>query len=90
MEYYIKVGDSEFVSEFYYLMVWGAGSNEMVVIPSYWMHFYDINYFRVQLYGEERCRWFAGEHRLNDTVVKGVLIPLIHELVGDEAEHKYY
>ena len=54
MEYYIKVGDSEFVSEFYYLMVWGAGSNEMVVIPSYWMHFYDINYFRVQLYGEEK------------------------------------
>ncbi len=35
-----------------------------------------------QLYGEERCRWFAGEHRLNDTVVKKVLIPLIEELVG--------
>lgn len=44
----------------------------------------------VQLYGEERCRWFAGEHRLNDNVVKGVLIPLIRELVGDDAEHKYY
>lgn len=35
-----------------------------------------------QLYGEECCRWFAGEHRLNDTVVKKVLIPLIDELVG--------
>jgi predicted esterase YcpF (UPF0227 family) len=35
-----------------------------------------------RLYGEERCRWFAGEHRLNDTVVKKVLIPLIGELVG--------
>ena len=34
-----------------------------------------------QLYGEERCRWFAGEHRLNDNVVKKVLLPLIDELV---------
>lgn len=34
-----------------------------------------------QLYGEERCRWFSGEHRLNDTVVKKVLIPLLDELV---------
>lgn len=43
-----------------------------------------------QLYGEERCHWFDGEHRLNDTVVKKVLIPLIHELAGDEAGCKYY
>lgn len=43
-----------------------------------------------QLYGEERCRWFNGEHRLNDTIVKKVLIPLIHELTGDEAERRYY
>lgn len=43
-----------------------------------------------QLYGEDRCRWFNGEHRLNDTVVKKVLIPLIHELTGDEAGCKYY
>ena len=43
-----------------------------------------------QLYGEECCRWFAGEHRLNDTVVKKVLIPLIDELVGkDECEQWY-
>ena len=38
-----------------------------------------------QLYGEERCRWFAGEHRLNDTVVKKVLLPLIAEMMNDEA-----
>lgn len=43
-----------------------------------------------RLYGEERCRWFNGEHRLNDTVVKKVLIPLIYELAGDEAERGYY
>ena len=39
-----------------------------------------------QFYGEDRCRWFAGEHRLNDTVVKKVLIPLIEELVGAESQ----
>lgn len=43
-----------------------------------------------QLYGEERCRWFAGEHRLNDTVVKKVLIPLIGELVGEKEEEGWY
>ena len=42
-----------------------------------------------QLYGEERCRWFEGEHRLNDTVVKKVLIPLIGELV-DKKEDEWY
>lgn len=43
-----------------------------------------------KLYGEERCRWFAGEHRLNDDVVKKVLLPLIHELVGNgDIEHWY-
>ncbi|MBR2301118.1 MAG: hypothetical protein IKA41_04105 [Bacteroidaceae bacterium] len=34
-----------------------------------------------QLYGTERCRWFAGEHRLNDDIVKKVLIPTINELL---------
>ena len=43
-----------------------------------------------QLYGEDRCRWFAGEHRLNDTVVKKVLIPLIGELVGEKENEKWY
>lgn len=35
-----------------------------------------------KLYGEERCRWFDGEHRLNDVIVKRVLVPLIQEMVG--------
>lgn len=38
-----------------------------------------------QLYGEERCRWFSGEHRLNDEIVKKVLIPLIKEMTGEES-----
>lgn len=42
------------------------------------VHFYPL---MAELYGEERCRWFSGEHRLNDTVVKKVLIPLIGEVV---------
>ena len=33
------------------------------------------------MYGEERCRWFNGEHRLNDTVVKTVLVPLINDML---------
>ena len=37
-----------------------------------------------ELYGEERCRWFAGEHRLNDEIVKKVLLPLVKELVGEK------
>lgn len=44
------------------------------------VHFYPL---MASLYGEERCRWFNGEHRLNDIVVTKVLIPLIHELIGD-------
>lgn len=36
------------------------------------------------LYGEERCRWFHGEHRLNDEVVTKVLIPLLWELVPEK------
>jgi excinuclease ABC subunit C len=39
-----------------------------------------------QIYGEECCRWFNGEHRLNDEVVKKVLIPLVHELVDSEED----
>ncbi|MBR5892530.1 MAG: alpha/beta fold hydrolase [Bacteroidaceae bacterium] len=33
------------------------------------------------MYGEERCLWFNGEHRLNDTVVKTVLVPLINDML---------
>lgn len=36
------------------------------------------------LYGEERCRWFDGEHRLNDKIVKNVLLPLLQELLGTD------
>lgn len=35
-----------------------------------------------QLYGEERCRWFNGEHRLNDVLEKKVVLPLIFEMTG--------
>ena len=35
-----------------------------------------------KLYGEERCLWFDGEHRLNDTIVKKSLIPLINKLLN--------
>ena len=37
-----------------------------------------------KLYGAERCRWVNGEHRLNDEIVRKALLPLIHELAGDE------
>lgn len=37
-----------------------------------------------QLYGEERCRWFSGEHRLNDELVKKVVLPVIAELAGPD------
>ena len=43
-----------------------------------------------QLYGEECCRLFDGEHRLNDEVVKKVLLPLVHELVGDDNIESWY
>ena len=51
------------------------------------VHFYPL---MAQLYGEERCRWFKGEHRLNDKIVDKVLLPLIMEMVGeDNAESNY-
>ena len=37
------------------------------------------------LYGEERCRWFRGEHRLNDEIVAKVLIPLLYELLPERS-----
>lgn len=51
------------------------------------VHFYPL---MSQLYGEERCRWFDGEHRLNDVVVKKVLIPLVYEMVGGDDEQSWY
>jgi predicted esterase YcpF (UPF0227 family) len=41
------------------------------------VHFYPL---MAKLYGEERCRWFKGEHRLNDKIVDKVLLPLIMEM----------
>ena len=43
------------------------------------VHFYPL---MAKMYGEERCRWFAGEHRLNDEVLKKVLVPLIDDMLG--------
>ena len=48
------------------------------------VHFYPL---MAKLYGEERCRWFKGEHRLNDKVVDKVLLPLIMEMVASENEN---
>ena len=42
------------------------------------VHFYPL---MAKLYGEDRCMWFDGEHRLNDTIVKKDLIPLINLLL---------
>ena len=49
------------------------------------VNFYDLV---VRLYGEERCMHFNGEHRLNDEVVKKVLIPIINGYIKEE-EWKY-
>lgn len=51
-----------------------------------------VNFYSLMsgLYGEERCRRFNGEHRLNDEVVKKVVVPLVHELAGDELERRWY
>ena len=51
------------------------------------VHFYPL---MAELYGEERCRWFNGEHRLNDKVVDKVLLPLIKEMVGSDDCNYYY
>ena len=51
------------------------------------VHFYPL---MAELYGEERCRWFSGEHRLNDDVVKKILVPLIRELVCKKDEEQWY
>ena len=51
------------------------------------VHFYPL---MAELYGEERCRWFDGEHRLNDKVVDKVLLPLIKEMVTSDDCNYYY
>ena len=49
-----------------------------------------VNFYPLmaELYGEERCMHFNGEHRLNDEVVKKVLIPIINGYIKEE-EWKY-
>ena len=54
-------------------LVWGLFGDKDPVV-----HFQPL---MAKMYGEDRCRWFAGEHRLNDEIVKKVLIPLIDELL---------
>ncbi|MBO7239264.1 MAG: hypothetical protein J6V23_02140 [Bacteroidaceae bacterium] len=51
------------------------------------VHFYPL---MAKLYGKERCRWFDGEHRLNDKVVTKVLLPLITEMVAEGDDKFYY
>ena len=50
------------------------------------VHFYPL---MAELYGEERCRWFNGEHRLNDKVVDKVLLPLIKEMVASDVKGEW-
>ncbi|MBO7193850.1 MAG: hypothetical protein J6V47_06140 [Bacteroidaceae bacterium] len=51
------------------------------------VHFYPL---MAELYGKERCRWFDGEHRLNDKVVTKVLLPIITEMVAEGDDKFYY
>ncbi len=43
-----------------------------------------VNFYQLvaELYGEERCIHFRGEHRLNDEIVKKVVIPLLQKYVN--------
>ena len=52
-----------------------------------------VNFYSLvsELYGKERCVHFDGEHRLNDEVVKKVLIPIINGYVkADESLNWYF
>lgn len=46
-----------------------------------------VNFYSLvaKLYGEERCVRFNGEHRLNDDVVKKVVIPLVQKYTDQAA-----
>ena len=50
-----------------------------------------VNFYPLvsELYGKERCIHFNGEHRLNDEVVKKVLIPIINEYVKEDDMQNY-
>lgn len=51
-----------------------------------------VNFYPLvaELYGVERCIHFNGEHRLNDEVVKKVLIPIINKYVKDDDAQNYF
>lgn len=51
-----------------------------------------VNFYPLvsEIYGKERCIHFNGEHRLNDEVVKRVLIPIINKYVKDIGSQNYY
>ena len=51
-----------------------------------------VNFYPLvsELYGKERCVHFNGEHRLNDDVVKKVLIPIINGYVKESDAHCCY
>ena len=51
-----------------------------------------VNFYPLvsELYGKERCVHFNGEHRLNDDVVKKVLIPIINGYVKESDAYCYY
>lgn len=51
-----------------------------------------VNFYPLvsELYGKERCVHFNGEHRLNDEVVKKVLVPIINEYVKEDDMQQYY
>ena len=51
-----------------------------------------VNFYPLvsELYGKDRCVHFNGEHRLNDEVVKKVLIPIINEYVKEDDMQNYY
>lgn len=71
----------------------GASDDEKMLVVGLFGDKDPVVHFRplmAQLYGEERCRWFNGEHRLNDTIVKKVLIPLIGELIGGKESVSWY
>ena len=50
-----------------------------------------VNFYPLvsELYGKERCIHFNGEHRLNDEIVKKVVIPIINEYVKENNALNY-
>ena len=51
-----------------------------------------VNFYPLmsELYGKEHCVHFNGEHRLNDEVVKKVLLPIIERYVKTDDSQNWY